>query len=183
VFAELLKQLWTEQHIAIFAPLAALDVNHHAFAIHVADFQTRQLGAPHSRGVERHQQGVMVGCERRINELRDFFCTQDRGQAKYLLRIGSLFDAPGLPESFGVEESESCKALSNRARCQFLFLEEFGLVFANMARSQAVRRKVESSREIFDGADVGIYGSLGVITTLEFLQHHFSKMGHRDTSL
>jgi len=27
------------------------------------------------------------------------------------------------------------------------------------------------------------YGSLGVITTLEFLQHHFFEMGHRDTSL
>ena len=27
---------------------------------------------------------------------------------------------------------------------------------------------------------VGLYGSLRVITTLEFLQHHFSEMGHRD---
>src|ERR1700730_4849333 len=73
VLAELLEQLWTEQHIAIFAPLATLDVNHHAFAVHIADFQARQLGAPQSRGVEHHQQGVMVGSERRINELRDFF--------------------------------------------------------------------------------------------------------------
>ena len=36
------------------------------------------------------------------------------------------------------------------------------------------------SRKIFDGAKVAIYGSLGVITALEFLQHHFSEMGHRD---
>src|ERR1700726_1358621 len=125
----------------------------------------------------------MVGSERRINELRDFFRAQDRGQAKCLLRIGRLFDAPRPLESFCVEKSERREALPNRACCQFLFLEEFGLVFANMARSQAVRRKVESSREIFDGADVTIYGSLSVIATLEFLQHHFSKMGHRDTSL
>ena len=27
---------------------------------------------------------------------------------------------------------------------------------------------------------VASYGSLGVITTLEFFQHHFSEMGHRD---
>ena len=40
--------------------------------------------------------------------------------------------------------------------------------------------KLEVSRKIFDGAKVTIDGSLGVITTLEFFQHHFSKMGHRD---
>jgi len=39
---------------------------------------------------------------------------------------------------------------------------------------------VEVSRKIFDGTKVTIYGSLGVITTLEFFQHHFSEMGHRD---
>src|ERR1700736_3413353 len=43
-----------------------------------------------------------------------------------------------------------------------------------------IRGSVEVSREIFDGAEVTIDGSLGVITTLEFFQHHFSKMGHRD---
>jgi hypothetical protein len=43
-----------------------------------------------------------------------------------------------------------------------------------MPRAQAVRGKMESAREIFDDADVTIYGSLCVITTLEFLQHHFS---------
>jgi len=38
----------------------------------------------------------------------------------------------------------------------------------------------DSSRKIFDGADVAIYGSLGVITALEFFQHHFAKSGHGD---
>src|SRR5882672_1339019 len=39
---------------------------------------------------------------------------------------------------------------------------------------------MEVSRKLFDGAKVTIDGSLGVITTLEFFQHHFSKMGHSD---
>ena len=37
--------------------------------------------------------------------------------------------------------------------------------------------------EVFHDFGVGLYGSLRVITTLEFLQHHFSKMGHRDSFL
>ena len=36
------------------------------------------------------------------------------------------------------------------------------------------------SRKLFDGTNVAIYGSLGVITTLEFFQHHFAKSGHGD---
>jgi len=36
------------------------------------------------------------------------------------------------------------------------------------------------SSECFDGADVIACGSFGVITTLEFLQHDSSQMGHRD---
>jgi hypothetical protein len=76
--------------------------------------------------------------------------------------------------SHAFRERFSRLALANRGRCQFLFLEKFGLIFANMPGAQAVWGKMESSREIFDGADVTIYGSLCVITTLEFFQHHFS---------
>ena len=61
----------------------------------------------HSGGVERHQQNAMVGSERRIDELRDFFLAQDRRKVKCSFRIGSLGDAPGLLESLGVEEPQS----------------------------------------------------------------------------
>ena len=39
---------------------------------------------------------------------------------------------------------------------------------------------MEMSSEILHDFQVSVYGSLRVITTLEFLQHHFSKLGHRD---
>ena len=35
-------------------------------------------------------------------------------------------------------------------------------------------------REILERLDVAVYGSLGVITTLEFFEHHFAKSGHED---
>ena len=44
VLAQFLEQFWAEHHIAICASLAALDVNHHALAVDVADFQVGQLG-------------------------------------------------------------------------------------------------------------------------------------------
>ena len=38
------------------------------------------------------------------------------------------------------------------------------------------------SSKILDGADVRTCGLWSVITTPEFFQHHFAKMGHRNTS-
>ena len=79
--AEFLEQFRAEHDIAVLAALAALDVNHHALAVDVADFQARQFGASHSGGVESHQQSAMEGSASRIDESRDFFLTEDRRQA------------------------------------------------------------------------------------------------------
>ena len=45
---------------------------------------------------------------------------------------------------------------------------------------ELVGRLVEVLGEILHDSQVPFYGTLSIITTLEFLQHHFSKLGHRD---
>src|SRR5258708_29811457 len=45
-----------------------------------------------------------------------------------------------------------------------------------------MRGAVEVSSKILDCADVGTCGMLSVITALEFFQHYFSQVGHRETS-
>src|SRR5712692_9881087 len=116
VSLEFVEQLWAEQNITVFATFTALDVNHHALAVHVADLQVCQFSASYSGGVERHQQSAMVGSERRINESRDFFLAQDRRKVKCSFRIRSLGDAPGFLERLDVEEPQSRQTLRNRAR-------------------------------------------------------------------
>src|SRR5216683_1533145 len=174
VLAQLLEQFWAEHHIAIFTSLAALNVNHHALAVDVADFQVCQLGVAHSGSVERHQQNAMVGSERSIDESRDFFLAQDRRKVKWSFRIGSLGDAPGLFESLDVEKPQRREAVIHSTRRQLLLLKQLRLVFTNVSQAQTVRRTVESSREIFNCAEVIPYGIFRVITTLEFLQHHLA---------
>src|SRR6516162_7674614 len=49
----------TSSGFPVFASFAALDVNHHAFAIDVADFQVCQFTASYSGGVEGHQQSAI----------------------------------------------------------------------------------------------------------------------------
>ncbi len=50
-----------------------------------------------------------------------------------------------------------------------------------MLRTELVGRTLEVTREIFDGLEVDAGCSLGVITTLEFLEHHFAKVGRRSS--
>src|ERR1700746_102333 len=49
-----------------------------------------------------------------------------------------------------------------------------------MPRAQAIRWAVEVASQVFNCADVGTCGIVSVIATLEFLQHHFPKSGHKD---
>ena len=64
MLTQLLEEFGTEHHIAVFASLAAPDVNHHTLAIDVAHFQVCQFCASYSGGIERHQQSAMVGSQR-----------------------------------------------------------------------------------------------------------------------
>src|SRR4029077_5058171 len=111
---------------------------------------------------------------------RYFYAAEDRRKVKCCFWIGCLRDAPGFLESFDVEESQSCQSLRNRARRQLALLEQLGLIFTNWLMTQTIWRALESSCEIFNCANVTACGSLRIITTLEFFEHHFAKSGHED---
>src|SRR2546421_10345167 len=113
-----LEQFWAEHHIPVFASLAALDVNHHAFASDVADFQVCQFSASYSGGVERHQQRAMIRSQSCVDESRDFILAEDRWEAMVLFRIGCLGDAPTLLECLGVKEPQGCQTNRDATRRQ-----------------------------------------------------------------
>ena len=52
VRTEFFEQDRAEHHVAVLATLAALDVENHALAVHVADLQASQLGVPNASRVE-----------------------------------------------------------------------------------------------------------------------------------
>src|SRR3981081_907149 len=86
-----------------------------------------------------HQQRAMIRSQSCVDELRDFFPAEDRRKVKCSFRIGRLGDAPGFLESLDVEESQSCQSLCNRARRQLVLLEQLGLIFTNVFRTQTIR--------------------------------------------
>src|ERR1035438_6483142 len=54
------------------------------------------------------------------------------------------------------------------------------LILPNLQRAELIGRPVKVRGEPTDSVNVRLYGSLGVIAALEFLERHFSKLGHRD---
>src|SRR5215470_5192394 len=134
VFPEFLEQLGAQHHVAILASLPALDVNHHALAVDVANFQVRQFGTAHSGSVERHQQGAMVGSAGGINQCGYLFLAENRRQVNGLLVIGGLGDAPGRLKRLDVEKTQRRQALRDRAG-RFPLLEQLRLIFANVSRA------------------------------------------------
>jgi len=117
-----------------------------------------------------------------MKELGDFFTAKNGGQSADFFRIRSVGQAPGAAKCFDVEKAQRGQVLSYGICRQLAFVEQFGLIFANVSRAQTIWRAVKSSGKIFDCTNVVAYGILSVITKLEFLQHQFSEMGHRDTS-
>ncbi len=103
-----------------------------------------------------------------------FFLTENNGQAIALLGIGSVGNAPGPLERLDVEEAQGAEMVGHRTGSQSVHGEELRLVLADVPRSQAIGRAVEVLGEPLDEANVTLCGSLRVMTSLEFFQHHFA---------
>src|ERR1700746_2267406 len=116
VLAQFFEQLGAEHEIAVFAALSCADMNHHALAVDIVDFQVCYLSTPQTGSVERHEQSAMEGSASGIDEASDFFLAEDRCEEMVLFRVGSLGDAPGFLERLDVEKAQSCQVVRNGTR-------------------------------------------------------------------
>src|ERR1019366_2718571 len=137
--------------------------------------------APYPSAIERHQYHAMKPSLGRVDEGGHFFRAQDAGQWSRLLRVRCIGHAPGFLDRLCVEEPQSRKSLRHAGCGQLSFAEQIRLVLANVLRSELIRRAVKVTRKILDRLDVAVDGSLRIITTLEFFEHHFAKLGHRES--
>src|SRR6266849_3385112 len=97
-----------------------------------------------------------------------------------LLRIRRQVRAPRLLQRFDIEESDSAEMLDNGVGLELPFAEQIRLILADVIRTQLVGRALEISREIFNCTEIRARCAGRVVSTLEFLEHQLSKMGHSD---
>ena len=81
---------------------------------------------------------------------------------------------------FTKKKRSAAGVLGHGCRRELFHLKQMSLVLTNLFWAKLVGRAMKILREIMDDPNVGFCGTMRVITSLEFLQHHFAKMGHRD---
>src|SRR5258708_1647813 len=79
------------------------------------------------------------------------------------------------------EQEPQCRCLSfDGARRELPMAEQMNLVLANVVRPQLIRGPAKMPGKLLDRMDIGPYGVRRVVATLELIQHHLAKMGHRE---
>jgi hypothetical protein len=103
------------------------------------------------------------------------------GRGRVFFGYGVSATPPSFLDRLCEEEPQCRKPLRHGGCGQLSLAEQIRLVLANVFRSELIGRAVKVPREILERLDVAVDGSLSVITTLEFFEHHFAKVGHRES--
>jgi hypothetical protein len=116
----------------------------------------------------------VAGC---VNQQRDLVLAKNGWQAALALRERDMVRQVWPSQSFHEEETQCRAALFDGAGGQFAVAKQMDLVRSDVLRPKLVGALPEVRRELLHGADVGSYGILGVIATLEFRPASFFEDG------
>jgi hypothetical protein len=105
---------------------------------------------------------------------------QDDGQASRSFWIRELVQLVGPLESLYEEEAECRSLVADRAGFQLALFDQMRLILSDFVQAELIGWLVEVLGKIADDRQIRPRCILRVITTLEFLQHHFVQLGHRD---
>jgi hypothetical protein len=78
------------------------------------------------------------------------------------------------------EKTHRRNLICDRSDGQLALVKQMSLILSDVIRAQLIWRLTEVARKTLDGAEVTAYSGGREVTSLEFLQHNFAKMGHRD---
>jgi hypothetical protein len=157
-----------------------VNVDHHTLAVDIGNLKRAQLGPPQPRRVESHKDGPVHQVARCVNQPGDFVLTENGWQWAWPLRKRDMIRQVWPSQCLHEEEPQRGCPLLDGAGGQFAVAKQMDLVRADVLRPKLIGALPEERRELLDGADVTSYSIRGIVSTLEFVQHHFSKMGHRD---
>src|SRR5882724_355840 len=180
VFAQGCEQILAEHNITILPALTTLHVDDAPRTIDVGDLQANQFGASETGGIKCHEQGALKRRGGGFDETVDLLPAENGRQMEHLLRVRGKVRTPRLLQRPDVEEADSAEMLDNGVGVILPFAEQICLVLADVIRSKLVGTTVEVARKLVNGSEISADGAGSVISTLEFLEHHLSKMGHRD---
>ena len=110
VFTQRFIQHLAEHYFAVFKSFAA-DSDNHSFAVNVVDSHICQLRAPHSGGIQRHQDYAVKWKIRGFDQKTDFFRAQYVRQTDHPFRIRRFCRVPRPMQGLYEEEAQGSQSL------------------------------------------------------------------------
>jgi hypothetical protein len=166
-----------EGNVPILGPLAAVDVDHQAGAVDVGDFQVQPLLQPEAAGVDRGEEGVVVGCADTAQYPADLRDAQDGRELPLALCPQELEQRPvplqhlldGEPDP-GVADPER----GGRPAAHGPPVQKVGL---QLVRRDLVGGGVLELDEHAHGARVRLLGALPLAVQLQGVNHAVVPLG------
>ena len=149
-------------------------MDHHPFRVDIADFQMRRFGAPQTSAVQDHKHDPVHRRGRGRDDARHVLLAENGGQAVRLLRVRHVRGGPWALEHLHVKEAQRGDPNGHGRGRHFANPEQVRLVLADVLQVQLLGRTPEVPGEIRNGEQIRPSCSLGVITTLEFVEHQLS---------
>jgi hypothetical protein len=109
-----------------------------------------------------------------VDELAYFLLAQHDRESAGRFGKGNILQHVMPPQGFHEQEPERRHSLDNAPGAELLLLQKVALKASDVVRTELIWWPVEVLGELPDRHQVRPYGSLRVITTLEFLQHHLA---------
>ena len=115
----------------------------------------------------------------RIEETCHLLLVQDGRQSPLALGKRDVIGKIGPAQRLDEEKTQRRGAAFDGSWRKLALAKQIRLVLADMLRAKTFGRTMEVLREVLHRKDVRSYSALRVVATLEFIQHHLPKMGHR----
>jgi hypothetical protein len=151
------------------------DANDHALFVDVLGTELAEFGAAHAGVIQSHQDSAVAEIGGGVDEAPDLVGAEHDGDlAARRSRQREVVAGIAAAQNFEIEETQGRHLHHDRLRFKLALIDEVQLVLADVLRAQLLGRVMEVFGEPPDTRDIGMCGSLRVITELEFLKHLFA---------
>ena len=116
----------------------------------------------------------MVQVLGRVDQRDGFFLTQHNRQAARPFRIRRFFERIQTLQRLDEEKPQGGRVVGCCAHADPALFDQVRLIAPDLVRSQLIRRFAEVLGETGHRPQIAACCRLRIITTLEFLQHHFA---------
>ena len=153
---------------------AYTDVDHHAPAVDIVDFEVPQFIAAHAGCIECGDNGPVLHVVGMVENAGNLFGAQYGRQPDPFPHPSHLFIKPSPVKRLHIQELQRGPMDLKRIGSNFPVFDQIQQVLPDLFRSQLVRRFAEILRKALDGIEVSLDGEIGIVTKLQLLQHLFS---------